>query len=512
MDDVKREGIKIKRSKGEVRNVVTNAVTGYLQKRNYTTLQSFESTRKQQITLSLLESGVGRSNSILYSCYNSDPLVIDQNFSKFLLWLKDQTIYKNQCHDVEQIVGPLFCHLYMDIVGGGHSEKAASFLKCHLPAIDKGKCDSTVKDLINIFSCEGDISKLKEKFRSKKIKVATFFFLQILQSWFDFQTCNDKESILKQIEKRMNNDASKNPKTQELLNALKNLKKGPVPIYNIKISNTKQNVCSGLLKRQCGLVAFAENNILRLVPIHSLDSLFSQSHYKLLKFTNHSGQIYGVAISPNNNMLVSVSVDHSICIYDLVEMKLLKKCIGHLGPVYCVKISSNGEYVITGSMDTTARLWDIRTGKTLRVFSGHTQAITCLEFHPNCLYVATGSADRNIRLWNISKANPMRLLHAAKGTIHALAFNPSGRYLASASEDKKIRIWDVLTSKIAVELRCKDAPVIRLVWNWDGTELCAGTIDGVIRIWDFANIQNHSDVRAVLNATDLLRNLLQNAK
>lgn len=506
MDDAKRENNKIKRTKGEVKNVVT----GYLQKRNYTTLQTFESTQNQQISHTLLESGVGRSNSILYSCYNSDPLVIDQNFTKFLLWLKDQIKQKNQCHDVEQIVGPLFCHLYMDIVGGGHSERAASFLKCHLPAIDKGKCDSTVKDLINLFSTDGDITKLKEKFRSKKIVIELderslavlkkfileschVLFLQILQSWFDFQGCNNKEGVIKDVEKMIVDDILTDTKFQELSNTIKNLKKEPMPIYNIQISNNKQAISCGLLKRQCGLVAFSENNILKLMPIHCLDSLFSQPHYEQLTFINHSGQIYSVAISPNNSKLITASADHSICIYDLTEMKLLKKCVGHLGPVYCVKISSNGEYIATGSVDTTARVWDITSGKTLRVFSGHTQAITCLEFHPNCLYIATGSADRNIRLWSLSKASPMRLLHAAKGTIYALAFNPSGHFLASASEDKKIRVWDLLTSKIVVELRCKDTPVVRLIWSWDGSELCAGTINGVIRIWDFASIQNHSD-------------------
>lgn len=506
MEDAKRENNKIKRTKGEVKNVVT----GYLQKRNYTTLQTFESTKNQHITHSLLESGVGRSNSVLYSCYNSDPLVIDQNFTKFLLWLEDQTKLKNQCHDVEQIVGPLFCHLYMDILGGRHSERAASFLKCHLPTIDKGKCDNTVKDLINLLSSDGDITKLKEKFRSQKIVIELnerslavlkkfileschVLFLQILQSWFDFQGSNDKEVAIKDSDKMVIDSISKDIRLQELLNAIKNLKKEQIPIYNIKISNNKQAISCGLLKRQCGLIAFSENNVLRLMPIHCLDSLFDQAHYEQLKFINHSGQIYSVAISPNNSKLITASADHSICIYDLIGMKLLKRCMEHLGPVYCVKVSSNGEYLATGSMDTTVRLWDITSGKTLRVFSGHTQAITCLEFHPNCLYIATGSADRNIRLWSLSKASPMRLLHAAKGTIYALAFNPSGHFLASASEDKKIRIWDLLTSKILVELRCKDAPVVRLVWSWDGSELCAGTIDGVIRVWDFTTIQDHSD-------------------
>ncbi|KAJ8970028.1 hypothetical protein NQ314_001457 [Rhamnusium bicolor] len=237
MDVVKRENNKIKRSKSDVKNVMS----GYLHKRNYTTLQTFENTKKQQITNTLVANGVGKSNSILYSCYNSDPIVIDHNFTKFLIWLKDQTRHKNRCHDIEHIVGPLFCHLYMDILRGEHSERAASFFKCHLPAIDKSKCDNIVKDLIGIFATDGDSSKLKEKFRSKKIVVELnsqslavlkkfvlgschVVFLQVLQTWFDFQGTNGKESIIKENEMPVVDDP-RDSICQDLLNAIKNLKK-----------------------------------------------------------------------------------------------------------------------------------------------------------------------------------------------------------------------------------------------------------------------------------------------
>lgn len=503
MDEVKRKSTKIKRKKREVKN----AVALYLQRRNYYTLQTFMVTKRQRLTHSLVETSVGRSNSILN--IRCDPIVIDQNFTKFLLWLRDQTKFKNRFHDIECIVAPLFCHLYMEILRYEQADRAASFFKCHVPSINKNNCDNTIIDLIFANETKDkDLSKFKERFRSsrivlklqsnslKNLKVFVLEnchigFLQVLQTYFDFQvndiTKKQKRVTMPSIEYK------KDYKHQKFLNCLRELKREETAIFNINITNNKHLVSCGLLKRQCGLLVFAQHNVLYLMPVHPSNSLYNINHNAYMKFVHHSNHIYSVDLSPDNQMLVSGSADGTLCIYSLETLTLLKKCTGHLGAVYYVKISGNGAYVATGSMDGTARLWEIKKGKILRIFCGHSQAVTCVEFHPNCLYLATGSADRNIRLWCINKASSLRLLHASKGMVYSLAFSPCGKLLASASEDKSIRVWDLLTSKVVIELKCKDAPILKVIWKSDGSEICAGTIDGVIRIWNISRTHDNGE-------------------
>ncbi|KAG5896006.1 hypothetical protein JTB14_007571 [Gonioctena quinquepunctata] len=545
MDDGKRENNKLKRSKTELKNVSI-----YLQKRNYCPLQIFESTRKQQMTNSTvglyacpkssivpstIARDVGRSNSVLYSCYNIDPMVIDHNFTKFLIWLREQTKHRSCCLDIEQLTGSLFCHLYLDMIRGGHADRASAFYKCHFSSVEN-KCNSPLKELINLIGNDNDLnkykecSKLKDNFRSKKIVVPLsaeslsslkkfvlenchVVFLQVLQTWFDFhiiteRICKDEEMMtVSSVE------YPKDSKFQKLINAIRELEKEPTPIFNVHINFSKRDVSCGLLRRQCGLVAFADENVLRLMPVHALEFLFNQQdNHDQIVLTNHSGQIYCIDISPLNDLLVTGSADCTICLYNLASMTLIRKCTGHLGPVYCIKISGNAEFIVTGSMDGTARLWQPSNGNILRILTGHTQPVTCVEFHPNCLYVATGSADKNIRLWCVNKATTMRLFHASKGTIYALAFSPCGKLLASACEDKKIRVWDLLTAKVTVELRCKDSVILRLLWSTDGSEICAGTVNGVIRIWNFAktleNCENNKQLEPIfmqaLNTPQLL--------
>lgn len=166
MEESLRDGNKTKRSKHEVKNVLNS----YLQKRNYSFLQPFEVTKNQHLSYSQIENEVARSNSILYSCSNSDPNVIDQNFTKFSTWLKEQR-EKDLCTDLDQIVGPLFCHFCIEILKGDHKEKAGVFFRSHLGSFERNNCDPFVKELIKLFASDADISDAKELFRSKKIVI-----------------------------------------------------------------------------------------------------------------------------------------------------------------------------------------------------------------------------------------------------------------------------------------------------------------------------------------------------
>lgn len=166
MDDSKREGLKIKRSKIEIKSVVNT----YLQKRNYYLLQPFEVTKNQQLTYSQIEHEVSRGNSILFNSPNCDPQVVDQNFAKFLTWWKIQK-KKSSCNDLDQLIGPLFCHLCIEIYNDEHKERPNGFFRNYLSSFDRNKCEPIVRDLINLIGKDAEITEAKELFRSKKTVV-----------------------------------------------------------------------------------------------------------------------------------------------------------------------------------------------------------------------------------------------------------------------------------------------------------------------------------------------------
>ncbi|XP_044265310.1 TAF5-like RNA polymerase II p300/CBP-associated factor-associated factor 65 kDa subunit 5L [Tribolium madens] len=506
MEEPKRDFPKPKRSKTDH---VKNIVQSYLQKRNYAPLGIENCHPDQHLTYSLIENEISRPNSILYSCYNSDSVVIDHNFTKFLTWLKDCIKTKN-CNDLEHLIAPFFCHLYLDILKGGHSDRAANFLKAHLLAIDKTKCDDFVKDLLNLFANDCDATCMIEQFRNNKYFIELspqsldllkkfvgenchVVFLHVLQTWFDIRE-NDEQD--KEIRGEMDdkgaphNGVCLDDKFRKILDAINDLEKEPKQIFIANISHTNDPISCAVIKRNCGLIAYNQNNVVHLRPVHSFDPILGLHDCKEIKFYDHTKRVYSITISPDCSKLVTGSEDSNLCLYDLNVIKLIRNCGGHLGPIYCTSISSNSVYCASGSCDTTARLWDLETGHNLRVFVGHTQAITCIDFHPNCLYVATGGADRNIRLWSVDNGTPLRLFHGCKGVVYGVAFSPLGDTLASVSDDKKIRLWDILNSKINNEIKQKGLPGTKLVWSSDGKQLCTGAIDGVVRVWDLRQIDS----------------------
>lgn len=83
----------------------------------------------QQIALStVVENESSHVNSIMYSCINNDPTIAEAQFSKLKNWISE--IKPSFISDeLKEILFPLLCHLYIEMLRGGHKTAAATFLK-----------------------------------------------------------------------------------------------------------------------------------------------------------------------------------------------------------------------------------------------------------------------------------------------------------------------------------------------------------------------------------------------
>lgn len=584
MDDGKRENNKVKQTKTDI---VKSTLSLYLQKRQIVNIKPRTINKKTAIKRAVVDSRIRRPGSVLDTFISDcNPLQVEYSFmfQKFVSWLQYQINWKQQCYDIEKLVGPLFCHFFIDLRCSGKPQDAISssnfFFKSHIEKIDQEKCDETVLNILNAVSQvpdnselngteESKFDELKDKFRASKVVVyitpqsllllqkfvgensnieSRILLLQALQTWFDLRVkpqndcCVSVEEFkeynkylfslpknqalkstdqikLKEDELRLwfevkaqSNDDDffktfqldenryefltgltpedkkfqQNREKNKLKALIKKTQKLPAMVCNIRILNTKRFVNCGFIKSQANLVAFAEHNMLKIMPLQVVvDTVCDVEDLNYIRFIHHSKQIYSIALSPDNNIICTGSADHTICMYNLKSITFLKRLFGHLGPVYCLAVSPNSKYLASGSQDGTCRLWNLNSGKALRVLAGHVEAVTCLSFHPNSLYLATGSADRNVRIWTINDANTVRLLHAAKREVYSVAFSPTGQYVASASDDKKVRIWDVNTCKVFHEYKNRESSVFHLLWNKNGKRLCGGTASGVVKIWEF---------------------------
>lgn len=70
-----------------------------------------------------------------------------------------------------------------------------------------------------------------------------------------------------------------------------------------------------------------------------------------------------------------------------------------------IRFSPDDDRLLSGSMDGTVRLWDVATGQELCKLHGHEKGVMCVAFSPDGRTAVSGSADGTARLWAIPKRN-----------------------------------------------------------------------------------------------------------
>ncbi len=67
----------------------------------------------------------------------------------------------------------------------------------------------------------------------------------------------------------------------------------------------------------------------------------------------HTGGIAGIAVSRDGNFFVTASADHSLIIWDSLDLRPLKRLRGHLALVGTLALSPDGSLLASGSADGT---------------------------------------------------------------------------------------------------------------------------------------------------------------
>jgi WD40 repeat protein len=97
-----------------------------------------------------------------------------------------------------------------------------------------------------------------------------------------------------------------------------------------------------------------------------------------------------------------------IGLMSFAQMPKLVVQAGHPDFVNFTEFSNNGKMLLSVSNDNTMKLWDVSSGKELNTFEGHSESIILAKFSPNDEYLVSTSKDKKILIWNI---NSQKLIH-----------------------------------------------------------------------------------------------------
>ncbi|KAI9013890.1 WD40-repeat-containing domain protein [Phycomyces nitens] len=188
---------------------------------------------------------------------------------------------------------------------------------------------------------------------------------------------------------------------------------------------------------------------------------------------------------PSDHQILSSSGDTTCILWDIDSGRKLQEFTDHSGDVMSVSISPNPSIFVSGACDTTARVWDIRADKCVQIFSGHESDINAVQFFPDGNAVGSGSDDASCRLFDMRADRELNLFSHEQifSGVTSLAFSKSGRLLFGGYDDFNCHVWDTLRGERVGILRGHDNRVSCLGVSSDGRALCTGSWDSFLKIW-----------------------------
>ncbi|MEH1872053.1 nSTAND1 domain-containing NTPase [Nostoc sp.] len=204
------------------------------------------------------------------------------------------------------------------------------------------------------------------------------------------------------------------------------------------------------------------------------------------RLEGHADIVWGVAFSPDGQLLASGSRDQTVKIWR-PDGTLLQTLKGHTDAVSCISFSPDGQTLASASLDKTVQIWrknqvtgefDPKPYKTLK---GHKDWVYSVNFSPDGQLLATGSKDKTVRLWR-KDGSLVKILTGHQGWVNWVNFSADGQFIASASDDKTVKIWR-RDGSLVKTLQGHQQGVVVAVFSPDGKLLASTGRDKTVKLW-----------------------------
>ena len=256
--------------------------------------------------------------------------------------------------------------------------------------------------------------------------------------------------------------------------------------------------------------------------------IWSVGDWSLLRtYTGHTGSVYGLAWSPDGQLIISGGADNIGRIWRVSDGVQVGSLVGHTDWINSVDVSPDGQYVVTGSWDNTAKVWNLSDGSLVRTLTGHTGSINAVSISPGGGSLVTASSDGWIRRWAMAAGTQGRgfeyhssvtsirwlpngqqfaagmadgffkilsiwsgssVCYKATGSaVRSVVASPYGEYVLTGGDAGSVKIWSALDGELIREIQCHDSPIYSIDLNADSRWLVTGGRDGTAKVWSISN-------------------------
>lgn len=171
---------------------------------------------------------------------------------------------------------------------------------------------------------------------------------------------------------------------------IKHIKLSTKSIRVMKIAETKMNLAIG----------FSDHTIKILDLAHDFEPLAS--------LESHTNSVFGLAYSPDEQILVSGSRDAQLKFWNTDDYTLSENIVAHLFAINSLYFRQDGKFLVSCSMDKSIKIWDPINKKLLKVIdkarnAGHGTSINKIIWSTYQGHVISISDDRTVSIWQIEE-------------------------------------------------------------------------------------------------------------
>lgn len=236
----------------------------------------------------------------------------------------------------------------------------------------------------------------------------------------------------------------------------------------------------------------------------------------------HRGIVWGLAFSPDGQLLASVSSDGTAQIRDWRNGDILK-VLNFPGQVVSVSFSPDGQSLAVGGVDAqqnqiqNAAIWtySVRSWEPLLKLPEFLN-IVAMAYSPDGRWLVGGGTSRNVQVWRTSDGSSIYTLNHAHQVSRASISADSSTVASATCEtvvndectEGAVWLWDLLTGRLIRKLTGIGETVEGVAFSADGSTLLTASRSGMLRFYSTSDYQTSYEltspggVSAVTMSTD----------
>lgn len=153
---------------------------------------------------------------------------------------------------------------------------------------------------------------------------------------------------------------------------------------------------------------------------------------------------------------------------------------GHFDEIMDIAATADNKMLVSVSKDKTVRLWDVETGENIRTFrgkigQGNEGEVNRVAISPDQSTIAVGGFfDQNksprvgdIRFFGLATGKMTGVLSRSNNATTAIAYSKSGNLFVTGNYDKRLRIWTKDKLEAELKLKPSDTPEVLPVLQYE---------------------------------------------